>query len=578
MGGGSGELIKSLVGSTQPFSICTWYYTEDTNRAILFGDYATGSYTVNMELTAATVPAIRFIWANGSSSSQDMYIANSSITLAHWAHLAITYDGTNLYTYLDGILVNTRAVAFITRTKSNSIYMLGRDGRTGATAFSGKLQDFRVYNTCLSIKEIKEIQKALVLHYPLDNNGLYANNLFKGSALRPIDRTPWQAISSSDRVDSIASMPVKQYNNGIFNWIDEGGIYTAEITLNTSGNNGIAFQRLVSEFDFDPTVYYTISVEAQCSVQAAKLSIGLSYLTTGNSWVWRGGQNAYNFNAANTWQTFSLTFKPDSNTQAISYCITSNYGNNAVLKLRKAKLEKGTVVTPWTPEQAEINDLFTFSGYGERIYDTSGYQNNGYIRNAPCTLTTKTPRYQVASSFISGQCIMTDKSSSVILPRTGLTYSIWFKSANPGARFISCTEGGGFNLETANGSVFSPIVYVTGTGYVRLNSNTTYTSLANDWHMITVTYQDGILALYIDGQLDKSATVANNTISYPSATPLTLAGEAQGLNTPADTSFVGDLSDCRIYGRALTAEEILELYHTSMNVDSAGNISARILS
>ncbi len=39
------------------------------------------------------------------------------------------------------------------------------------------LNDVRIYNHCLSNKEIEEIAKGLALHYKLDNNGMGGNNL-----------------------------------------------------------------------------------------------------------------------------------------------------------------------------------------------------------------------------------------------------------------------------------------------------------------------------------------------------------------------------------------------------------------
>lgn len=134
------------------------------------------------------------------------------------------------------------------------------------------------------------------------------------------------------------------------------------ITLTNTSNLGINFKRLATDINLDSNSYYTISCEAKCSNANAHLDIGLSYCNTSNSWVWRGGSNPQNFSAANTWQKFKLTFKPDANTKYIGYCFTVNCGDNHTLVLRRCKLEKGSIVTPWTP--SPLDAIYTGSSCG----------------------------------------------------------------------------------------------------------------------------------------------------------------------------------------------------------------------
>ena len=57
-----------------------------------------------------------------------------------------------------------------------------------------------------------------------------------------------------------------------------------------------------------------------------------------------------------------------------------------------------------------------------------------------------------------------------------------------------------------------------------------------------------------------------------------VGGESSGsVDTTNTDKLIGSLSDLRIYGVALTDDQIKELYNTSMSVDSNGNVYAREL-
>lgn len=106
---------------------------------------------------------MRFYWGG----TPDRGIASAIITYNTWIHVAFVYTGTRLYTYIDGVFKDE--VAVVLGTANNPMLRLGRDQRTGATAFSGSLNDIRIYDEALGVAEIKEISRALVLHYDFND-------------------------------------------------------------------------------------------------------------------------------------------------------------------------------------------------------------------------------------------------------------------------------------------------------------------------------------------------------------------------------------------------------------------------
>ena len=87
-----------------------------------------------------------------------------------WHHFAVTFHNSQVKLYIDGLYKGT-ALTFRDPTNSNTGIVRLAGGYVGGHTYdwNGMLNDFRIYDTCLSIKEIKEIAKGLVLHYKLDN-------------------------------------------------------------------------------------------------------------------------------------------------------------------------------------------------------------------------------------------------------------------------------------------------------------------------------------------------------------------------------------------------------------------------
>lgn len=163
------DLYNCFKGGTTPFSVCMWVYNGDgngstqANRAVFFGDYSlSGCINVNIEKTNAGLA--RFYWGG----NPDWSVSGTTIAANAWTHLVFSYDGSNVYCYINGVLKGTRSGALAAKSKTSGNFQLGRDSRTGDTAFTGRMNDFRVYNHCLSLKEVKDLYKCLYRHYSLN--------------------------------------------------------------------------------------------------------------------------------------------------------------------------------------------------------------------------------------------------------------------------------------------------------------------------------------------------------------------------------------------------------------------------
>jgi hypothetical protein len=91
--------------------------------------------------------------AGGVTTTSSSSISGSTIAVNAWTHVAVTYDGSNLRIYVNGVLSNS---APKTGTIAASSYPLSIGGdRLYAQYFKGTIDEVRIYNRALNQTEIQ---------------------------------------------------------------------------------------------------------------------------------------------------------------------------------------------------------------------------------------------------------------------------------------------------------------------------------------------------------------------------------------------------------------------------------------
>ena len=521
----SKKLYEILGGGSQPFSITLWVYRADETRAILFGDYQISPITdknfVNLELSTSNT--ILFYWGNGNG--YDKKLDFSAVVLNQWNHITVTYDGSKLKGYLNGELKQTANASLYSIGKTSGEYRLGRDNRTGTTVLNGKLNDFRIYDHCLSAAEVHEISQGLVLHYKLDG--------FNGGARENLLRTTPK---------SYAKTTYLAYKFDFTENLSEGQTYTIQLwdvdiahsgktadTLSVAGYWGGGYINL---FDFR----------------------GTSYLTNGH--------------ADYLTKTFTITASQASGNGASNawleiYNSPSRADGTMSMTIEKWKLEKGSKPTPFIESYIDSGvDTTTIS-------DSSGYGRDGKILNI-IQLDENSPRYSTSMNLVNGNSMINCGRSAMVTD--SITVNIWAYITTWG-NLVSCTEGGGWNFENSSGIQFP--VYLSGIGYKIANSGIVPSEFLNAWHMFTGVYDrlNQKVKIYFDGVLNKETnTDSSAVIAYHSTNVIWIGAEATSSATTASNGMVGSVSDFRIYCTPLSDADIADLYHTSAKIDKSGNV------
>lgn len=102
----------------------------------------------SMHLETSTGRLVAFLGCEGVQRA-----SNASIPLNTWTHVAVTYDGSSLRHYINGVLDRTTGVSCaVTNTNSRPI-RIGANG-AGVEIMNGLIDEVRIYNRPLSAAEI----------------------------------------------------------------------------------------------------------------------------------------------------------------------------------------------------------------------------------------------------------------------------------------------------------------------------------------------------------------------------------------------------------------------------------------
>lgn len=497
--------------------------------------------------SASVVAAI----SDGTNSTQ--YNMNMAVTENNWNHIVVTYSNKTLKFYLNGVYQKSYTTTFDPNFSDITTFGVGA-ASNGAEKFTGYINDARIYDHALSAKEVKEISKGLICHYPLDGNGIGVPNLADNSATF----SDWTAATGWTLGTS---------DNGI-------KMYSFSRTGATSNT----WNRLVSTLRVDGNNYpngITVSMDLltpdKSAINQKCLGSLQIYDSNGSRTGWYEPQWDFTNVINNQWSRIKFTFTQSAlltNSQGLVYSYTMfsfQLVQNGNISIREIKIEEGSVATPYSISVNDMNSNVEI--------DTSGYKNNGTRTNIEVS-NANSPKYMSASYFKGSSYIACGRNTMIT---DAITINVWVYSSN-WASYIktlaSCTESGGWSFGIS-GSNFN---WYMGTG----TSSNTYKTISiaastftAGWHMITVTYDGLTVKGYVDAVLKgtNAAYTEKTPIFYNASNGVFIGAEAGGnQTTPAGSYSTCNMSDFRIYAAALSADDIKELYQTSASITNNGAI------
>ena len=159
--------MTSKILNNQALTICFWIYVnaeEGSKGGTIFGNINTNVEFNNRKFSLFQYPTcndLHLSWMNDTAKAFMMTpIYKGVLPSYQWTHVTITYHNPTMTVYINGIkkytysgVSNSSSFEYQTRVVWQNAYR--------------KLNDFRIYNECLSPRQVKEISKGLVCHYLL---------------------------------------------------------------------------------------------------------------------------------------------------------------------------------------------------------------------------------------------------------------------------------------------------------------------------------------------------------------------------------------------------------------------------
>lgn len=546
--------LVSTLGTTKQYSMCCWLKNLNTSTAARWV-FSIGSGT----------GTTRGLWEHNTSTSRHWAYSGTgqSITCSinpidgSWHHLVFTVNNNIVKLYIDGIYQNQ-----ITSTAASE---LGGSDVLQLNATDYNLNDFRLYDHCLSAKEVREISQGLILHYKL--NGLWGgvgDNMAYGTNTASTSTNTWRlGLQTGGTSNSI------EY--------DVDGTPIAVITRDSVEWTGWSYLHYdnIHPADIKTSTTYTISFDVKTSVDG---TIGFEGLRQGNSTNIKTASTSViqGTCTANTWSHIVVRgvtkedFTDIANGQVIYFsCSSSLKGTGVTLKMKNMKMEEGPNATRWVPALSETGISTT------SITDSSGYGYDGIIVGTPTAETNSNDgRYIISTKFNDNTDSITITpflSSGQTL--TEFTTAIWCKTNtlnSTAPNLMSLGENSFWRFRLASASSVWYYVRVGSTQCSSTYSISEKNLIDDNWHYYVVTFKNGVITFYVDG-IQIGTTDHSSTATYITCANVGSTWHLAGYSASSE-KLIGNLSDARIYITALSADDILDLYHTSVNVDNLQNI------
>jgi hypothetical protein len=487
-----------------------------------------------------------------TTTDENLY-SNAMLSGGRWYHVVAIRNGTTQAIYLNGELDNSRAcspdpIDFVGGYDDDKV-SIGRVTSAGVGQYyvDGRIDDVRIYNRALLAEEIRELYGAAPPAAVYHIDGVAGNDLNDGLNRQTAFKTIQKGIEASDDGDEVVVWP---------------GLYQEAINFK---GKAIAVKSAA-----EPAV-----IEA-AGMDAVTFHAGEGAGSVLKNFIIRNSGMAISTNYGSSPTISSLTIVNndfgigayEDSDPNISNCIIwdNKYGDLFGCEARYSWVQQELEPDLEDPNGGLVSHWAFDEGAGLIAYDSAG-NNDGVVFGA------KWASGQLGGALdFDGADDYLEVSDNASLSLTGtVTVGAWIW-LDPG--WLPPGHGGA-------GVIVCKHRDVTGKGYsLRVQASRNLRALLNGvavvsqsqvpvgrWTYVALTFDSsaGSAVLYINGGEDSSASIAGTLTA--SGCGLRIGDQSCYAGGTGSEVFYGVIDDVRIYGRALSASEVLQLYEPVASID-----------
>lgn len=452
-----------------------------------------------------------------NASNQNYISLGKTLTNDQWYHVTTVYKGGKAYLYLDGVLINSITATAPYQSSATNLCIGRETYASGYFSFNGDICDVRIYDHALSQAEVKELSRALVVHYTFD--------------------------------DVLAEPTTNLVTQGALSW--------SKLTVNISSSHSKGVYTIT-----------TTTANNDASSGQIRANFPLAILTTGETYYFSCKYRVISGTGTFTlsdWCDSSLSDKKTKDCgdfyELSAKCYTTRT-YNSTYRFLDCNLSANSVIEIWDV-QLQTNDKVTPYVNGTResmLYNESGLTQPNKSTNIKIINDSASGLYSLScgGSTVINTPILGDISS-------GATISCWIKTPTyPSTNAIVFAD---YNSKLAFGFYGTQAAIISCGGQSAPYISNIKSSWIDGWnHVVVIRDSSGTISCYLNG-IKMSTTGSNNWSS--TAGYSTIGCRYNGSYTTYCNCYVDDY---RIYHTVLSEEEIQDLYKVKGYISNYGDI------
>jgi hypothetical protein len=447
---------------------------------------------------------------NGAGGSDNAVYSNFFTTyLDQWVHVVGVYKPSQyLRLYINGTLVANDTSVMSNIVYSNDPLIIGRRSAEGQSYWNGSIQDVRIYNRALSPAEITRLYES---YKPKLSTTTLNKGLVLDMPLRPGSEELGTEKVSNGNFDS--NTTGWSAGNSTLSSVSGGEVGNALQITNTTTSGGTASQMV----SVTAGKTYRFSYSHKNGTSNGHLSLDK------DAYTWAGDIMSRS-HGDSSWVKRNYTFIATTNTVYILLAVDTQTATNTTLY-----------------DSISLKEV--------RSADTTPNANHGAIYGAD--IRNHGASFNGANNYVN--------LGTGPKPTNAITMAAWVKPVVVGGSIHNVIDHhNGYEFQERADSYWRTYISLSTAGWISATC-TSLTVQANNWYFVSGTYDSatGMIKTYVNGNLCATASgYTGQTIAYSGADKTYIGSRNDGVQR----LFNGQISDVKIYSRALSASEILDLY------------------